>query len=536
MFHTKARSGVTRSPWMDVRVFDALTELHRETTTDVCVIGAGVAGLSTALQLLRLGKRVIVLEAGSIGGRETMRTTAHLSSALDDRFHRLEKLHGLARTRMAATSHRAAIDWIEAFVQHEGVDCGFERVDGFLFAGESQEAEELTWELAAARRAGFEHAELTTRPLGQAGTVPCLRFPDQAQLHPGRYLRALARAVVREGGELYAGACAESIEGDSPRVLVQGDKVVTCDAVVVTTNVPVSNRVALHTKLAAYRTYVVGIELPRRDVPRALYWDTADPYHYVRLADLGDGRELLIVGGEDARTGQHDDGAARWARLEQWARHHFPSSGEVLWRWSGQIFEPADGLAYIGQNPGDHGRVYVATGDSGHGMTHGTIAGMLLSAQISGRESPWAELYDPSRRVPFGAIPTFVRENVSAASHYAAWLKPAEATSARDLLPGQSAILRRGLKRIAVHREVGGECHAVNARCTHLGGVVAWNSAERTWDCPLHGSRFDVNGGAICGPAIAPLEPVTDASVELPRDVPGPREDGSPRARSHGKH
>ena len=516
-----ARSGVTRSPWMDVRVHEPRGALPRETSTDVCVVGAGVAGLSVALQLLRLGKRVTIVDAGPIGGRETMRTTAHLSTALDDRYHHLERIHGPVKARMAALSHRAAIDWIESFVQHEGVDCGFERVDGFLFSGENRDPDELGVELAAARRAGIEDVELVSRAIGRSGHAACLRFPAQAQLHAGRYLRALTRAVVREGGDLHEHTPVERLEGGTPIVHVAGGKRIACDAIVVATNAPILLRMTMTGRLAAYRSYVVGLEVPRQKIPRALYWDTSDPYHYVRLADIHDGQphELLLVGGEDARTGQHDDAGARYARLEQWARHQFPSARDVMWRWSGQILEPADGVASIGEAPG-HAGIYVATGDSGHGMTHGTIAGMLLSSIIVGRESPWASLYDPARTVPLAAVGRLVKESATRVAHYASWLRPADTRDVHAVAPGHGAIVRKGVHKLAVQRDAGGTCHAASARCTHLGGVVAYNSGERTWDCPVHGSRFDADGKVLCGPALNALEHVDADALDVPH-LPG---------------
>ncbi len=232
-------------------------------------------------------------------------------------------------------------------------------------------------------------------------TGPCVRFRRQAQFHPLRYLGGLARAVRRRGGRVFSGFHAERIEAGAPARVTSGDRKITARAVVVATNSPVNDRVAIHTKQAPYMTYVVGAVVPEGSVPRALYWDIEDPFHYVRLQALGKGRECLLVGGEDHKTGQADDIAERHGRLEAWARERFPMIESFAYRWGGQVLETLDGLAFIGRNPGDD-NVFIATGDSGIGLTHGTIAGMLLTDLILGRENPWTELYDPSRKVPLG--------------------------------------------------------------------------------------------------------------------------------------
>jgi nitrite reductase/ring-hydroxylating ferredoxin subunit len=267
--------------------------------------------------------------------------------------------------------------------------------------------------------------------------------------------------------------------------------------------------VVTHVKQAPYRTYVIGAKVPRDSLAYALYWDTADPYHYVRLQPVDDSSDVLIVGGEDHKTGQKDDAAERFARLETWTRERFPAVAEVSYYWSGQVLEPADGMGLIGRNPGSKNAVYIATGDSGQGMTHGTIAGILLTDLILGHDNPWATLYDPSR-VTLRAVRELAKENLNVAAQYTDWVKPGEVKSADDIPPQSGAVLRRGKHRIATYRDASGRVHERNAKCTHLGCVVHWNSAEGSWDCPCHGSRFDPYGKVINPPAISPLEPAPD--------------------------
>jgi glycine/D-amino acid oxidase-like deaminating enzyme len=300
---------------------------------------------------------------------------------------------------------------------------------------------------------------------------------------------------------------------------VENGAVVTSDAVVVATNTPVNDRLAIHTKQAAYRSYVVAFSVPRGAVPRGLYWDTADPYHYVRLQAGGENEDdLLIAGGEDHKTGQEDDAAIRHVKLEHWARENFPSAKEVRYRWSGQVMEPVDGLAYIGRNPMDDENVFVVTGDSGNGMTHGTLAGILLTDLILGRENPWELLYRPGR-VNLTATAEFVRENANMAAQYAEWFTAGD-VERDDLVPaGTGAVVRHGLAKVALYRDKDGNFHACSAVCPHLGAIVAWNHSEGTWDCPAHGSRFDKFGAVLNGPANSPLAPVEVPDAKVPGAV-----------------
>jgi len=485
-----------QSIWAATAALPSFTPLEQNIHVDVCIVGAGISGLTTAYVLARAGKRVAVLDDGPVAGGMTQMTTAHITNQLDDRYFELEKLHGREGARLAADSHTAAIDRIETIVRQESIDCDFARVDGYLFLAEGDRRDTLEHELEAAHRAGLRAVELLERaPFRSFDTGPCLRFPAQAQFHPLKYLSALAEAIHREGSRIFTDTHADQIEGGVPALVHAGKHVVTADAVVVATNVPVNDRVAIHTKQAPYMTYVVAARVPPGSVPTVLSWDTGDPYHYLRLYD-----DLLIVGGEDHKTGQASDTPERYAQLEAWARARFPEMGQVELAWGGQVMETQDFLAFIGRNPMDHENVYVATGDSGMGITHGTIAGMLLSDLILGRTNPWEALYDPSR-VTLRAAGDFARENSNVALQYTDWLTGGDVASADDVRPGSGAIVRRGLEKIAVYRDEQGQVHECLAKCPHLGCLVHWNPAETTWDCPCHGSRFDRYGKVISGPA-----------------------------------
>ncbi len=496
----------TISIWMKTSLNPVYPSLSANTHADVCIVGAGIAGMSTAYLLAREGKVVVVLDDGPVGSGMTQRTTAHLSYAIDDRYAEIERLHGEKGARLTAESHTAAIDRIESIVAGESIDCDFERLDGYLFVPPGEARDILEHELQAARRAGLSGvARVERAPIDALDTGWCLRFPRVAQFHPGRYLAGLARGIEKNGGRIFCGTHAERIEGGpQARVRTSGGYTVSADAVVVATNTPVTDVVAIHTKQYPYTSYVIGARVPAGSVTRALYWDTADPYHYVRLQSIsapGGDYDVLIVGGEDHKTGQADDGPERHAALEAWARKRFPMIEQVEFRWSGQVMEPVDGLGFIGRDPGGPTNVYIATGDSGMGMTHGTIAGMLITDLILERPNPWAELYDPTRK-SLRSLFEYTAENINVAKRYAAdWVTGGEIQSVDELLPGEGALMRRGLTKIAVYRDEQGRVHERSALCRHLGCVVQWNSTEKTWDCPCHGSRFDCYGKVINGPA-----------------------------------
>ena len=518
-------SGKTVSIWMATAEVPLQSALAEDIRADVCVVGAGIAGMTTAYLLAREGKSVVVLDDGPIGAGMTERTTAHLSNAIDDRYYEIERLHGEKGARLTAESHTAAIDRIEAIVAEERIDCDFERLDGFLFTGPHRSKKELDDELKAAHRAGLIDVERVGRaPIDSFDTGASLRFPRQGQFHPLKYLVGLARAIQRDGGRIYTGTHASKIEGGPPaRIETSNGQVVTADAVVVATNTPVNDLFAIHTKQAPYLSHVIGARVPRGSVTKALYWDTLDPYHYVRLQSVSPGEgangldverrddyDVLIVGGEDHKTGQADDAEKRYARLEKWARKRFPVTEEIEFRWSGQVMETIDGVAFIGRNPMDKPNVYIATGDSGMGMTHGTIAGILLTDLIMGRENEWATLYDPSRKT-LQAIGEFARENLNVAAQFADYVTPGEVDSVERIAPGDGAIIRRGLGKVAAYRDEGGAVHELSAVCRHLGCIVAWNSDEKTWDCPCHGSRYGATGHVINGPANSDLPHVDES-------------------------
>jgi glycine/D-amino acid oxidase-like deaminating enzyme/nitrite reductase/ring-hydroxylating ferredoxin subunit len=487
-----------RAPW-------PTRKLETNLSADVCVIGAGIAGLTTAYLLLREGKTVVVIEKDEVASGESSRTTAHLVNILDDRFYHLRQVHGLKGMRQAAASHTAAISKVESIVSAEQISCDFSRLNGYLFAAEDRPARELKRELKAMEEAGLRNTAMVRKaPIGTFDTGPCIKALGQGKFHPMKYYSGLAKAITERGGNIFTGTMVNKIEGGpDAEVGTEAGFKVKCRAIVVATNTPINNMITMHTRQSAYRTYVISAKIPAGTLEDALYWDTGDPYHYMRIDHDERGDAILTAGGEDHKTGQEKDPEQCFAKLEAWVRSRFPVE-KIIYRWSGQVMEPNDGLAFIGRNPHDHDNVYIITGDSGNGMTHGTLGGMIITDLICGRRSPWQKLYDPSRGALKG-LGTGIRENLNVAAQYLSWLLPGDALE--KLLPGKGMVVRKGLHKVAIYRSQGGEVKMLDATCTHLGCVVNWNDAEHSWDCPCHGSRFTAGGEVISGPATRELQP-----------------------------
>lgn len=491
------------------------TSISENQIADTCIVGAGIAGLSVAYTLCKAGQKVIVLDRERLGLGETGLTSAHLSNALDDRYFQLVRLHGSEGAKLAAESHSAAIDWIENVCLEQSIDCDFQRLNGYLFLDPKKDLEYLSQELKAAQASGLTDVRLLPRaptPLFNSG--PCLEFPRQAQFHPLKYLAGLAEAVQKLGGLIFTHSEAtEIVGGKAAHVTTSQGFRIDCNQIVVATNTPINNRIAIHTKNAAYRSYVIAVPVPNEKATPMLMWDTADPYHYLRFAkDANTGEDLLLVGGEDHRTGQDVNPEVHFENIRDWIEENLDISARITSRWSGQIMEPIDGIAYIGRNPGDEKNVFIVTGDSGHGLTHGTIAGILLPDLIEGRENPWAKLYDPSRLYA-RSLGTYISDVVQSSVPYTDWLKKGDVSSAQQIEAGEGAVIREGLRQIAVYKDDLNRLHCLSAVCPHLGGVVRWNGAEKTWDCPCHGSRFDRFGQVLNGPAVSELAPVADPTV-----------------------
>ena len=503
-----ASDEATHSLWMNVEVAADAPRLSKDESADVCVVGSGIAGLSTAYELVAAGLSVVVLDRGAIAGGMTARTSAHLTSMSDDTFVTLNRTRGIEGGKTFYQSHAVAITRIEEIQEAEGISCNFRRLNGYLFLGPGTDKQVLEDEYDATRAVGLKVKRQRGVPFKSEEDKPTLVYPDQAAFHPLRYLKGVVGATQQRGGRLYAHAPVKSVEedGNGVKVVTAGGRTVSAGAAVVATNSPICNLFDLHTKQAPYRTYVLALSIPRDSLDDALYWDTLNPYHYVRL-ERGPGTvDYLLAGGADHKSGEADDAEARFEALEAWIRARVPQVGNVTHRWSGQVLDPIDYTAFSGRNPGNK-HIYVHTGDSGQGLTHGVVGSLLISRLITSGKADWEEFYAPARKT-MSAAGTFISENITVMKNFAEYVAPGEVSSVDEIKSGEGAIVREGLRKIAAYRDKDGKLYRRSAVCSHLGCHLHWNSLETCWDCPCHGSHFAPDGSVLNGPAISPLSEV----------------------------
>lgn len=488
----------TESVWEGTPLphFDPISADHQ---TETCIVGGGITGISIAYQMAKRGHKVTLVEAFRLGSGQTGRTTAHLTCQLEEQFVELLKMHDQETVSTFLEAHRKAIDVMEEIIETENISCDFKRIDGFLFCGENFDVNKLRDEQDAAHKCGLDLDFVEVTPL-LTNAVESLRFPRQAQFHPIKYISGLLRVLKELDVTIYEGTHINNMTQGSDDVwTLQTDSnhEIKAKNLIVATNTPVNNRFYIHTKQYAYRTYSMAFKLNNPVKEEMLLWDTEDPYHYIRFVG-----ETMVIGGEDHKTGQ-DPEDDPFLSLERWARDHFSMIGDVMWKWSGQVFEPMDQIAFIGRNPGAEKNVYISTGESGIGMTSATIASLLIPDLIDKGTHKWEKIFDPSRSIVRG-LREFLKENVNVAVQYADWITPAEVKNVEEIPLDCGGLVREGVSKSCVYHDTD-HFEKKSAVCPHLGGIVHWNDIEKTWDCPCHGSRYNAKGKVIEGPSLSDL-------------------------------
>jgi len=497
--------GIQTSPWLastlpeevDSRTDDAeQPRLEGTELVDVAIVGGGIAGLSTALELCERGRSVAVLERDRIATGITGKSTAKLTSQHGLIYSHLRAEFGPQQATQYARRQQNAIEAVEERIDDLGIDCGFERVPSYLYSNDRAEIER---EVEAATAAGLPATFVTSVPPFERAQA-AVRFDEQAWFHPRRYLLAVADELrANVDASVYEQTPVTDVEPGQPCHVRTESGSVTARQVVIATAFPIVDRAGYFARLHPKRSYVLGLRLEGPH-PDGMYYRSGDPYRSVRTHHGEDG-PLLLVGGENHKTGQGGPTRKRYERLLEWARERF-SIESVAYRWSTQDYVPADKVPLVGRlGPGSE-TVYVATGFRGWGMTNGISAGALLADLLTGERPAAADLFDPLRFTPTTSLGTTLTENADAASQFATdWARTLLAPDLTSLEPGEGRILRKGGRPVACARDADGDLHAVSAVCSHMACLVDWNDAECSWDCPCHGSRFSPDGEVLEGPA-----------------------------------
>ena len=535
--HFFKTSGATDPVWTKTLPYSKIPtfpKLEQDLEADVLVVGSGIAGVSIAYELVKQGTQVTMVEARDMLSGETGRTSGHLSSDQDDGYTEIAKKHGDKGARIAAESHQWAIGRVGEISEELGIDCEYRVVKAYTVSqfphgtkDHESDVSELKQDAQAAKKAGldatFEEGFAVPGWDGAVDQRDAIVLGKQGAFHPTKYVVGILEwlkkqpnfqgfsrtrvAEIKEKG-IEVPIVKVHLGRKDIDVTTTDGHTINANHVVEATCVPLQ-RLSLIAEMEYQRTYCIAVRIPKGAIEDCQIYDSAEAYKYVRQTECDENDNYLIVGGCDHAVGQENEQDERYTELEQWTRDRFTKAGTVDFKWSGQIFEPVDSMAYIGQNSGMN-RVYVVTGDHGNGLTHGTIAGKLISDMILGKENSWSELYDPRRRN--GSIvkelPSMLAHDIQINTQYKRFLQ-SDITDVEDLGLEQGGVLntKTSKKPIAVYKDGEGKIHRMSALCPHMKGVLCWNKSEKSWDCPVHGSRFSKDGKQICGPANVDMHP-----------------------------
>ncbi|HYC60202.1 MAG TPA: FAD-dependent oxidoreductase [Thermoanaerobaculia bacterium] len=500
-----AGSDESLSIWIDTTPSTNYASLRGDVEADVAIVGGGITGITAAYLLAKAGQSVVLVDKGRIAMSETGHTTAHIVETTDADYREMIKTHGEDGARTDTEAIRSAVALIRSLVGELSIDCGFKAVDGYLYAEEEKDREYLQRQHEDLLRAGMKSEWVDRVPL-PFPTAGGLRYPNQYTFHVRQYLLPIAEAAVKNGARIFENTLINDVDNAEKdgRCTVKSDEgTIRARHVLLATHVPLNDRGTLWAKMHCTRTYVVAAPIEPGQVTDALFWDTEYPYHYTRLLETNGGL-FLIVGGEDRDVGKEGNDEERYEALEEYCRTRFGVK-KFSHRWSGQINEPADMLPLIGES--SHGKnVWMSTGYSGTGMTYGTLSAILLADFALERENQFAKLYDPART----KIRSVLENVVTKATEFPKRMiekmtnLDVQAKSVDEVEEGDGKIVSQDGTKVAVAR-IDGELRKLDPTCTHMGCTVAWNAAEKSWDCPCHGSRFDTRGAVLNGPATWPL-------------------------------
>lgn len=500
------RDGACTSLWQDkMPDYVSKTKTLTQNSFDVVIAGGGVTGIATAVQLQKAGLKCLIVEAHNLCFGTSGGTTAHLNSFFDTAYQQIESKFGEDSAQLVARAASQALELYCSNIEQYNIDCGYQQKDGYVYSQNDQQTEELQKMFDASKKAGVDVAYTDRIPVPFT-FKKAIVYHEQANIHPAKYVYALATVFEESGGAILQNCRVKKVEGGDMLSIDTSIGNVQTKKFIWATHIPPGINL-LHFRCAPYRSYVIAVTLNDDAYPDGLAYDMYDPYHYYRTQII-DGEKYLIVGGEDHKTAHEENTEFCFNRLEAHVRTCF-NVKEISFKWSSQYFEPADGLAYIGHLPGNPKNVFVATGFGGNGMMYSHIAAITLTELITKDESEFAKVFDPNRLKPVAGFSNFVKENLDVVKEFfGKRLSKEKMEELSDISNGEGKLVKFEGKSLALYKDEKGEIHAVNPTCPHAKCAVGWNSAEKSWDCPCHGSRFSVDGEMLTGPSVANLEVV----------------------------
>jgi glycine/D-amino acid oxidase-like deaminating enzyme/nitrite reductase/ring-hydroxylating ferredoxin subunit len=490
--------------WIASTLQSSYPPIVEDLSVDVAIVGAGLAGITTAMLLKQAGKTVAVLEADRVAEGVSGHTTAKLTSLHQLKYASLVDSLGREKASAYGASNQAAIEQVATLVRDEHIDCDFERKDAYTFATDADMLAQVKAEAEAALELGLPatYVTETSLPFAVQGAV---KFSHQAQFHPRKYILCLADKIHGDGSYVFEHSRVRTVDGEDPcRVQTESGATVTATDVIVTTNLPILDQGLYFAKTFPKRSYLIGARIDPAIAPDGMFIGTGEKYRSIRTTPMDDGGTLLLIGGEGHKVGEADDTEDRFERLAAYAKEHF-GVASVDYYWSSQDFVSFDGLPYIGPLTPLSQHTYVATGFSLWGMSNSNVAAMILTDRVLGRDNPWAQLYESTRPTPFVSQES-IKNNLDVGTRWFSDRFKGLFDSPEKVKPGEGRLVTTGGKKVAAHRDEHGTLHQVSAVCPHLGCIVDWNAAEKSWDCPCHGSRFDPDGKILHGPAVNRLE------------------------------
>lgn len=501
-----------QSYWMASTPTTDYPTLHQDIKVDVAIVGGGMSGITCAYLLCKEGVKVAIIEADRILQGTTGHTTAKVTSQHGLIYKKIKSKYNQEFAQQYANANEAAIRLIEKISKEHNIDCDFTPQSNYVFALTDQYAQDIKDEVNTASSLGLKASFVDKIPFNFE-IKGAVRFDDQAQFHPRKYLLALAKEITAMGGQIYEQTRATGLEEGKPYTINtrQGNKV-AADKVIIASHYPFYNKHGFYfARIYPERSYALGVKVKEK-YPGGMYISAEDPSKSLRYQNTENG-ELIIIGGEHHKAGQsNEEEILHYENLVHFAHETFTVE-DIPYRWSTQDCMTMDDVPFIGQFAQNTPNLYVATGYRKWGMTNSTVSGMLLRDLIVHGNSPYEQVYNPSRHAVMASVKKFTKENLKVAMELLKGKLAPLPTETDNIKTGEAKVISANGHRTGAYRDEQGSLHLVNTTCPHMGCEVNWNSAEKTWDCPCHGSRFTYEGEIVEGPAVMPLSSNRDVNT-----------------------